>query len=173
MMSLPIRLPALPGALRPALAALGIALAMSAAPAAAHDYGAGDLRIEHPWSRATPAAAQVASGYMVIRNEGTAPDRLVAIRSDISATAEVHSMSVDDKGVMTMRPVEDGLEIPAGGAVELKPGAYHIMFVGLKAPPRQGEPFAATLTFEKAGDVAVEFAVEGMAGGTDHDAHGG
>jgi copper(I)-binding protein len=173
MMNLSIRLSALSGAFRPALAALGIALALIAAPAVAHDYEAGDLRIEHPWSRATPAAAQVASGYMVIRNVGSAPDRLVAISSDISAAAEVHSMSVDDKGVMTMRPVEGGLEIPAGGAVELKPGAWHVMFVGLKSPPKEGEPFAATLTFEKAGDVAVEFAVEGMAGGMDHDAHGG
>jgi len=54
------------------------------------------------------------------------------------------------------------LEIPAGGKVEVKPGGYHLMFVGLKRQPKQGEKFSATLTFEKAGSVTVEFAVEGM-----------
>ncbi len=79
-------------------------------------------------------------------------------------------MGVKD-GVMTMRPVEGGLEIPAGSKVELKPGAYHLMFTGLKRQPKQGEKFPATLTFEKAGSVKVEFAVEGMGemGGGDMD----
>jgi copper(I)-binding protein len=140
--------------------------------ALAHEFKLGDLEIDHPWSRATPPGAQVAGGYFTIVNHGSEADRLVSVTSDISAKAEVHEMGVKD-GVMTMRPVEGGLEIPAGGAVELKPGAWHVMFVGLKSPPKEGEPFAATLTFEKAGDVAVEFAVEGMAGGMDHDAHGG
>jgi len=89
----------------------------------------------------------------------------MAVESGISGKAEIHTMAVDDKGVMTMRMVEGGLEIPAGGTVELKPGGYHLMFIGLKAPPKEGEPFAATLSFEKAGPVAVEFAVTGMAGG--------
>lgn len=148
------------------LAGAGFALlAALAAPAAAQEFKAGDITVEQPWSRATPAGAQVAAGYMVIRNAGAAPDRLLAVVSAIADKAEIHKMAVDDKGVMAMRMVEGGLEIPAGGAVEFKPGGYHLMFVGLKTPPREGEGFAATLTFEKAGEVAVEFAVTGMAGG--------
>ncbi|TIX05878.1 MAG: copper chaperone PCu(A)C, partial [Mesorhizobium sp.] len=73
----------------------------------------------------------------------------------------LHEMGVKD-GVMTMRPVGGGLEISAGGKVELKPGTYHVMFLGLKRQPKQGEKFPATLTFEKAGSVTVEFEVEGM-----------
>jgi len=127
----------------------------------AHEFKVGDLEIEHPWSRATPPGAKVAGGYFTVVNKGSAPDRLLSISSDISDKAELHEMGVKD-GVMTMRPVSGGLEIPAGGKVALKPGAYHLMFTGLKRQPKQGEKFPATLTFEKAGSVKVEFAVEGM-----------
>lgn len=134
----------------------------------AHGFKVGDLEIEHPWSRATPAGAKVAGGYFTIINNGSTPDRLLSISSDVSDKAELHEMSVKD-GVMTMRPVTDSLEIPAGGKVALAPGGYHLMFIGLKRQPKQGEKFSATLTFEKAGTVTVDFAVEGMGEmGMDH-----
>ncbi|UCI20988.1 copper chaperone PCu(A)C [Mesorhizobium sp. B2-1-8] len=138
----------------------------------AHEFKVGDLEIEHPWSRATPAGAKVAGGYFTILNKGSAADRLLSISSDVSEKAELHQMGVKD-GVMTMRPVDGGLEIPAGGKVALAPGGYHLMFIGLKRQPKQGEKFAATLTFEKAGTVSVEFAVEGMGemGGMDDHAN--
>lgn len=131
---------------------------------------AGDVVVEHAWSRATPAGARVAGGFALIRNEGSEADRLVAVASEISERGEVHEMGVDDKGVMTMRPLADGLEVPAGATVELKPGSYHLMFLGLKSRPKEGESFAATLSFEKAGDVSVTFEVTGMGGG--HGGHG-
>ncbi|KQU79113.1 hypothetical protein ASD12_14740 [Mesorhizobium sp. Root102] len=134
----------------------------------AHEFKVGDLEIGHPWSRATPAGAKVAGGYFTITNNGSAPDRLVSISSDVSEKAELHEMGVKD-GVMTMRPVAGGLEIPAGGKVALAPGGYHLMFIGLKRQPKQGEEFSATLTFEKAGAVSVDFAVEGMGGGAMDD----
>lgn len=127
----------------------------------AHEFKVGDIEIGHPWSRATPAGAKVAGGYFTITNTGSSPDRLLSISSDISAKAELHEMGVKD-GVMTMRPVVDGLEIPAGGKVILGPGSYHVMFMDLKQPPREGEMFAATLTFEKAGAVTVKFAVQAI-----------
>lgn len=129
--------------------------------ALAHEFKLGDLEIDHPWSRATPPGAQVAGGYFTVINHGSQADRLVSVTSGISAKAEVHEMGVKD-GVMTMRPVEGGVEIPAGGKVELKPGGYHLMLMGLKQPAKEGESFPATLTFEKAGSVAIEFQVEGM-----------
>jgi copper(I)-binding protein len=136
----------------------------------AHEFKLGDLEIDHPWSRATPPGASVAGGYFTIVNHGSAADRLVSITAGISAKAEVHEMAVKD-GVMTMRPVEGGVEIPAGGKVELKPGGYHLMLIGLKQPAKQGESFPATLTFEKAGSVTVEFQVEavGATGGMEMD----
>ncbi|MBZ9816978.1 copper chaperone PCu(A)C [Mesorhizobium sp. CA7] len=148
--------------LRVGLAVLSLFFLLACIPAAlAHEFKVGDLEIEHPWSRATPPGAKVGGGYFTVINKGSAPDRLLSISSDISEKAELHEMGVKD-GVMTMRPVEGGLEIPAGGKVALKPGAYHLMFTGLKRQPKQGEKFSATLTFERAGSVTVDFAVEGI-----------
>lgn len=153
------------------LAVLALAIMLAGAQSVlAHEFKVGDLEIEHPWSRATPMGAKVAGGYFTIINKGSAPDRLLSISSDISEKAELHEMGVKD-GVMTMRPVSGGLEVPAGGKVALAPGGYHLMFVGLKRQPKQGEKFGATLTFERAGTVDVEFAVEGMGGGMDDHAN--
>ena len=154
--------PPLPLQQRLGFAVLVLLLLLACVPGVfAHEFKVGDLEIEHPWSRATPPGAKVAGGYFNVVNKGSTPDRLLSISSDISDKAELHEMGVKD-GVMTMRPVSGGLEIPAGGKVALKPGAFHLMFTGLKRQPKQGEKFPATLTFEKAGSVKVEFAVEGM-----------
>ncbi|MDQ6433299.1 copper chaperone PCu(A)C [Mesorhizobium sp. LHD-90] len=140
-------------------------------PLWAHEFKLGDLEIGHPWSREIPAGAKVAAGYMVINNHGAAADRLVSITSPIAGKAEVHEMSVNSEGVMTMRPVTAGVEIPAGGEVALKPGAFHIMFMDLKEIPKAGVKFPSTLTFEKAGKVDVEFAVEAKSNEPDHSQH--
>ncbi len=139
----------------------------------AHEFKAGSLDILHPWSRATPAGAKVAAGYVKIVNTGSEPDRLVSVTGEIAGKTEIHEMSVDADGIMTMRPLLDGVVIPAGGEVELKPGSAHIMFMALKQAPQEGVKFKGTLTFEKAGTVDVEFAVDAVAGGADHSAHGG
>ena len=135
----------------------------------AHEFEAGTIAIDHPWSREAPEGAKVAAGYVVLRNAGSEPDRLLSATGEIAGRTEIHEMAVDDKGVMTMRPV-DGVEVPAGGEAALKPGSYHIMFFELERLPKKGESFAGTLTFEKAGTVEVEFAVEAMGGG--HGGHG-
>jgi periplasmic copper chaperone A len=127
----------------------------------AYDYTVGSIHIEHPWSRATPKGANIASGYLVIENSGTAPDRLVGGSSEIAGRFEIHKMTMQD-GVMKMRPLEGGIEIAPGESVKFEPGGYHLMFLDLKAPPVEGKPFKGTLVFEKAGKVDVEFAVEGM-----------
>lgn len=151
--------------------ALAGTLAAFAVPASAHDFAAGDLTIDHPWSRATPEGARVAAGYASITNNGSEADRLIEVRSDMAASSEIHEMAVDGNGVMTMRPLADGIEIPAGGEVKLEPGSFHIMFMGPERQFVEGENFAGTLVFEKAGEVEVEFAVEGMGGPGGHSGH--
>lgn len=138
----------------------------------AHEFKVGDLEVDHPWSRATPPGARVAAGYATIRNTGSEPDRLIAVSGAISDRVEIHEMAVDGNGVMTMRPVQ-GVEIPAGGSAELKPGGFHIMFMELNGGPKEGETFKGSLTFEKAGTLEVEFAVEAMGGGGHGSGHGG
>jgi copper(I)-binding protein len=125
----------------------------------AKDYKAGALEIDSPWSRAIPKGASVAGGYMTIKNTGTADDRLVSVSTPVAGKVEIHEMTMED-GVMKMRPVAGGLEIKPGATVELKPDSFHLMIMNVKQPIEKGKPFAASLTFEKAGAVNVEFTVE-------------
>ena len=139
--------------------AASFGLAVTAASAG--DYKAGSLDISDPWSRATPKGSSVAAGYMKIKNSGTTPDRLISGSSDVASKFELHEMRMEG-GVAKMRPVKGGLEIKPGETVELKPGSFHVMFVGLKKPLRAGDHFKATLVFEKAGTVNVEYDVRAM-----------
>ncbi|MET3595136.1 copper(I)-binding protein [Mesorhizobium shonense] len=123
----------------------------------AHEFKVGDIEIVHPWSQATPEGAKVAAGYLVLKNHGSSPDRLVSATGEVAGMTQVHEMAVDANGVMTMKQLADGLEIPAGGEVALKPGSFHIMFMDLKQPVKKGQSFKGTLTFEKAGTVEVEY----------------
>ena len=75
-----------------------------------------------------------------------------------------------DGAVMRMRALENGIALPPGQTVELKPGSYHVMFFGLKAPFVKDRQVPATLVFEKAGRIDVEFQVEAL-GATRPDGH--
>jgi copper(I)-binding protein len=127
----------------------------------ARDYKAGSIDIADLWSRATPKGSSVAAGYMKIKNTGSTSDRLVSGSSDVASKFEVHEMTMEN-GVAKMRPVKGGLEIKPGDTVELKPGSFHVMFVDLKAPLAAGDRIKATLVFEKAGTVNVEYDVLAM-----------
>src|SRR5436305_14002537 len=137
--------------------------ALLASAAHAEDYKLGALVIGQPWTRVTPKNAPVAGGYLKITNAGTAPDRLVGGSTEVAKRFEIHEMKMDG-GVMKMRELKDGLELPPGATVELKPGSYHIMMQNLSHPLTKGDKVKGSLTFEKAGKVDVEFAVEGMSG---------
>ena len=139
---------------------VALALAFAAAPALAQEFKAGDIVIEKPWARATPKGAEVGGGYLTIENKGAAPDRLTGGSADF-ATVEIHEMK-SENGVMEMREVTGGLNIPAHGSVGLAPGGYHIMFTHLAHPLAKGDTVKATLDFEHAGPVEVEFKVLGV-----------
>ena len=142
-------------------AAALFASAMLATPAFAQSYKVGSLEIEQPWTRATAPTAPTAGGYLKIVNTGTTSDRLVAVRSTASARTEIHEMKMDGS-VMRMRELEKGLEIPAGATVILQPGGYHVMFMQLKEPFKEGAKVPVTLVFEKAGSVDVVLTVNAM-----------
>ena len=152
---------------------LGIIVAAAivlSSSANAYDHKVGAIEIDHPWSRAVPKGATVAAGYLTIRNTGSEPDRLISGSTPVAGKFEFHEMSVDNKGIMRMRPVPSGIVIKPGETVELKPQSFHIMMTGLKQPIEKGKSFKGSLVFEKAGAVEVEFAVEGV-GATPAAAH--
>jgi copper(I)-binding protein len=140
---------------------LSLVLTIVASGAWAADYKAGAIEIDRPWSRATPKGAKVASGYMKIRNAGSTPDRLVGGTFASSGGVEIHEVTTE-RGVMKMRELKGGLELPPGATVEFRPNSNHLMFTGLRRPLGKGEHIKGTLVFEKAGTVDVEYAVEAV-----------
>jgi copper(I)-binding protein len=149
----------------PRRALLGGALAAIAAPALAHDYTLGDLRIGHPWTRAAGANANGA-GFMTIRNTGGQPDRLVSASTPIARVVELHT-HIREGEVMRMRPVQN-IAVPAGQTVRLRPGGLHVMLIGLNEPLRQGQEVPLTLRFERAGEVNVMLAIESAGASGSH-----
>lgn len=115
------------------------------------------MQIEKPWVRATAPGAQVAGGYLVIRNQGAAADRLLSASSPMAAKVELH-VHINDNGVMKMREVR-GYDVPAKGSFELKPGGAHLMFMDIRRPFKEGEMLPVKLKFEKVGEVSAEFHV--------------
>jgi periplasmic copper chaperone A len=130
-------------------------------PALAQGAGNTSITIEQPWARATPTGAKTGAVYMTLDNKSGTADRLTGASSDVADKLQIHEMKVEN-GVMQMREVPDGLPIPVGGSVVLKPGSYHVMLIGLKKPLTAGEKIALTLTFEKAGNISVTVPVQAM-----------
>ncbi|MBK1665819.1 hypothetical protein CKO10_15265 [Rhodospirillum rubrum] len=150
-----------------------VALPLAPAPALANDDGAhaevtaGTITVSDAWARATPGAAKVGGAFLTLTNKGDA-DRLLSASADVSETVELHT-HVMDGTVMKMRQV-DAIDLPANGSVALRPGSFHVMLIGLKAPLSEGQSFPLTLTFERAGKATIEVTVKavGAMGGADH-----
>lgn len=144
---------------------LCIGLAFMAVPATAHEVTTESLVIDHPYALETPATAMSGAGYMTITNSGSEPDRLLAVRADFPRVT-LHGTETDAEGVTRMVPVE-GITIAPGETVTLAPGGMHVMFMGLDGDPfEEGERIPATLLFERAGEIAVEFWIEPRTGAT-------
>ncbi|MFG6486633.1 copper chaperone PCu(A)C [Roseateles sp. BYS78W] len=102
------------------------------------------VKVDDAWVRATVAPQKATGAFMQLT--AAKPVKVVAVSSPVAAVAEIHEMKMDG-GVMKMRAV-DALPLPAGQAVALKPGSYHVMLMGLKAPIKAGEAVPLTLTVE-------------------------
>ena len=141
----------------PTLAA-ALAATSFAGGAGAHEFRIDALTIGHPYAIATPASSKTGAGYLTITNQGSEPDRLIAVEAAFPMV-RVHSTTTDAAGVARMSEVET-VEIAPGGTVALEPGGMHVMFMGLSGPLVEGEKIDATLVFERAGAVEVQFNVE-------------
>src|SRR5690606_850663 len=126
----------------------------------------------HPWARASAGTARNGAVYLVVENSGDA-DRLIAADGAIAERVELHT-HIMEGDVMKMRRVE-AVDIPSHGSAALQPSGNHVMLLGLRQPLKEGQRFPLTLTFERAGTVTVEVAVEGVGtmapqGNGEHDA---
>lgn len=165
--------------MKPMFVALGLmfgTVAGTTLPAVAHEFAAKEINIDHPWARPTITTRQPAAVFFTLDNKGGAADRLVDVMVDasIAGGAEIHT-TLDDDGIMRMRRLADGLEVPAGETVAVQPGGNHVMLFNLVNPLEEGFRFPVTLVFQNAGNVQVEVSVETQAEPTpamDHSAHG-
>lgn len=119
---------------------------------------ADDLQLSGAWVRAMQPGQKVAAAYLSILNRGDEADRLVRATTLASPRVEMHEMTIED-GVMTMRPIEDGIEIGPGDKVEFKPGGLHFMLNGIDEALVAEDEIELTLNFEKAGAVVLRFPV--------------
>jgi len=133
---------------------------------------AADITASDAWARASAGMAGAGAAFMMLKNSGPA-DTLIAANADVSKRIELHTHTMVD-GVMQMRQVEGGIPVPANGMQMLQPGGYHVMFMGLNAPLKEGSSFPVTLSFKSGTELTVDVhvmspaAMGGMGGGAGH-----
>jgi copper(I)-binding protein len=115
------------------------ALLFAALPAIAQ------VTVTDPWVRGTVGQQKATGAFMQLKAEQDS--RLVAVKSAVAGIVEIHEMAME-KDIMKMRALPNGLELPAGKSVELKPGGYHIMLIELKQQMREGNAVPLTLVIE-------------------------
>lgn len=112
------------------------------------------------------------AAYMLLHNHSTEDDALVGASSDVAGVVEIHLSQMKDDGTMEMIK-QESIVLPADGEVELKPGSYHVMLIGLKQDLKAGDEFSLTLHFKNHEDITLTVPVmdaENM-GGAGMDGH--
>jgi copper(I)-binding protein len=133
-----------------------------------------NVSVQSAWARAT-VQGQKATGAFMTLTAKTATT-LVGVSTRVAGVAEVHEMKMDNN-VMQMRALPDGLALPAGKAVALQPGGFHVMLMDLKLPLQKDTTIPLTLRFKDAKgvesslDIKVPVSQVAPAGGTKHQ-HG-
>jgi len=139
------------------LCASALTLGALTSSADAHEIKIGKLVIHHPWIRMAIGSAPAAA-YTTIDNTGSEDDTLIKVTVEGVPSVQIHEMKMEGE-TMKMGELKDGLVIPAGKSVELKPKTLHIMLMGMKAAFKVGGKVLGTMTFAKAGTVNVDFEV--------------
>lgn len=130
---------------------LFLLLSWAASTIAAQAAGASATGV---WARATPGAATTGAIYLTLENTGSDPDRLLGATTPVAASVQFHS-NMNDNGVMKMEMM-DGIDVPPGATVVLKPSNTHLMLPSIAHPLKEGETFPLRLQFQKAGAVTVD-----------------
>ncbi len=119
---------------------------------------AGEIQITEAWTRAMLPGPPIAGGFMSIANDGRGDVRLTSASSPRAAEVQIHEMAIND-GVMTMRPLPNGIAIGADETVRLEPGGLHLMFMGVTDRFTEGESVPVTLEFADGSRIEIELTV--------------
>lgn len=117
------------------------------------------ISIEDAWGLPSPKVAMAGAFYMLIKNDGSEADTLVSGKSSACGVVELHESYKTEEGAMGMRPVEGGIEVPAGGQAELKMGGLHIMCIDKLEDFNVGALLPLSLSFEKSGEMSIEIEI--------------
>ena len=135
-------------------------------------HGDHSIHLESAWVRRTPPLAQQEQGghggsglnpnntavYVTIKNHGHEPDALLSAVTTVATSVELHE-TIEKDGKRMMQP-RSQFDIPTGGTLEMKPGSYHLMLLGLKQALNPGDTVPVMLTFQKAGRLSIEAPVK-------------
>jgi copper(I)-binding protein len=138
---------------------LGASSAWAQTPPASPSPASPSVTVTNAWARATPPGAHIGAVYLTLTSP--AGDKLLSVSSAASKGAAVHEMKMDG-GVMRMRELPGGLDLPAGQSVTLQPGGNHIMLTNLNAPLKQGQTVPLHLTFQTSAPVDVQAQIGGV-----------
>lgn len=151
------------GLSKPRIFEIGVALMLTAAALVFVGWtvwaAEAQLRVADAWMRPTVGAGRTTAAYMTVANSAGEDDTLKSARSAKAKAVEIHETTMNDDGVMQMRHVEDGLVVPAGSSLVLKPAGAHIMVMGLDDALAVGDELALTLEFARAGIIEVSVPV--------------
>jgi len=134
-------------------------IAVAAAIACAMPAFAQGITVEDAYARSASPTAKTGAAFMQIVNDGE-DDRLIGVASPAADVVQLHTHIESGDGVMQMKHAEDGFDMPAGSTLSMERGGKHVMLMGLTAPLAQGDLVPLTLSFEKAGDMTVDVAVD-------------
>lgn len=146
----------MPRALPLALSVLALAACTPGQPADGGETAARRVQVADAVCRPTPVGRQATGCYLTL----TAPaeDRLVSVSSPVAGRIEIHESRMESN-MMMMRELKEGMALPAGQAVELKPGGNHIMLLAVTEPLNAGDSVPLTLTFASAAPVEITASV--------------
>lgn len=113
--------------------------------------------VKDAWARTSVQGQKSTAAFMTITAKEGA--KLIGVSTPVAGVAEVHEMKMDGD-IMRMRALPDGLDLPAGKAVELKPGSYHIMLMDLKAALPKDTTVPLTLAFKDAKGVQSKIEIK-------------
>jgi hypothetical protein len=139
--------------------AAAIFAVLTGASVQAHEYKKDGLQIGHPWAKPSLEGVKAGAAFFTVTNNGDADDKLLSAQSEAAETAELHA-HILNADVVKMRKLDDGVTAPARATLKFEPGGLHVMLIGLKRKLAEGDKIPMTLTFEKAGPIAVEVNVE-------------
>lgn len=122
-----------------------------------------EIVIENAYARTARPGAPTGAVFMVLRNTGATADRLIAAESPVAELVQLHTHTETD-GVMRMRQIEGGIDLPPGARHELARGGDHVMLMGVTEALKDGDTLPLTLVFEVAGNVVLEVPIDSARG---------